>query len=205
MCITAFVFLSFFFAFCYFQDVTENNFLNHYRCQMERRWTKVKATILVKVCVCVLCAELSKQSKKKKHSLKQFLFTFCLDFEFSEADSATGYEASGDSFPMRVTYRAGGKINLLHSSLTTDFNWLKIALKHSVNILLQVKFLHSKLHFSESTIKTCVSAAWVDLDIKVNEKPLNRPLVVGGSMVLKLLPFHVGRVKHKNTFFCHFG
>uniref|UniRef100_A0A3Q3WLF2 Sodium/hydrogen exchanger n=1 Tax=Mola mola TaxID=94237 RepID=A0A3Q3WLF2_MOLML len=46
---------------------------------------------------------------KKDHQQK-FLFTFCLDFEFSEADSATGYEASGDSFPMRVTYRAGAGI-----------------------------------------------------------------------------------------------
>lgn len=36
---------------------------------------------------------------------------FFLDFEFSEGDSASGFEASGNSFPMRVTYRAGGKIN----------------------------------------------------------------------------------------------
>lgn len=31
------------------------------------------------------------------------------DFEFSEGDNASGYEASGHSFPMRVTYRAGGQ------------------------------------------------------------------------------------------------
>ncbi|KAJ4928183.1 hypothetical protein JOQ06_015977 [Pogonophryne albipinna] len=32
------------------------------------------------------------------------------DFEFSEGDNASGYEASGHSFPMRVTYRAGAGI-----------------------------------------------------------------------------------------------
>ncbi|TMS17951.1 Sodium/hydrogen exchanger 3 [Larimichthys crocea] len=32
------------------------------------------------------------------------------DFEFSEGDSASGFEASGGSFPMRVTYRAGAGI-----------------------------------------------------------------------------------------------
>nr|AXV43379.1 sodium/hydrogen exchanger 3 [Lateolabrax maculatus] len=32
------------------------------------------------------------------------------DFEFSEGDNASGYEASGNSFPMRVTYRAGAGI-----------------------------------------------------------------------------------------------
>ncbi|XP_058474351.1 sodium/hydrogen exchanger 3-like isoform X2 [Solea solea] len=32
------------------------------------------------------------------------------DFEFSEADSASGFEASGQSFPMRVTYRPGAGI-----------------------------------------------------------------------------------------------
>nr|UVJ88519.1 NHE3 [Rachycentron canadum]WRO44051.1 sodium/hydrogen exchanger 3 [Rachycentron canadum] len=32
------------------------------------------------------------------------------DFEFSEGDSASGYDASGSSFPMRVTYRAGAGI-----------------------------------------------------------------------------------------------
>uniref|UniRef100_A0A665VWT9 Sodium/hydrogen exchanger n=1 Tax=Echeneis naucrates TaxID=173247 RepID=A0A665VWT9_ECHNA len=32
------------------------------------------------------------------------------DFEFSEGDSASGYNASGSSFPMRVTYRAGAGI-----------------------------------------------------------------------------------------------
>ncbi|XP_049890270.1 sodium/hydrogen exchanger 3-like isoform X1 [Epinephelus moara] len=32
------------------------------------------------------------------------------DFEFSEGDTASGYEASGSSFPMRVTYRAGAGI-----------------------------------------------------------------------------------------------
>ncbi|XP_070702155.1 sodium/hydrogen exchanger 3-like [Pempheris klunzingeri] len=32
------------------------------------------------------------------------------DFEFSEGDNASGYEASGGSFPMRVTYRAGAGI-----------------------------------------------------------------------------------------------
>ncbi|XP_053190043.1 sodium/hydrogen exchanger 3-like [Scomber japonicus] len=32
------------------------------------------------------------------------------DFEFSEGDSASGYDASGGSFPMRVTYRAGAGI-----------------------------------------------------------------------------------------------
>ncbi|KAM9340675.1 sodium/hydrogen exchanger 3-like [Symphorus nematophorus] len=32
------------------------------------------------------------------------------DFEFSEGDSASGFEASGNSFPMRVTYRAGAGI-----------------------------------------------------------------------------------------------
>ncbi|XP_042363119.1 sodium/hydrogen exchanger 3-like isoform X2 [Plectropomus leopardus] len=32
------------------------------------------------------------------------------DFEFSEGDSASGYEASGNSYPMRVTYRAGAGI-----------------------------------------------------------------------------------------------
>ncbi|GAA6233236.1 sodium/hydrogen exchanger 3 isoform X1 [Lates japonicus] len=32
------------------------------------------------------------------------------DFEFSEGDSASGYDASGSTFPMRVTYRAGAGI-----------------------------------------------------------------------------------------------
>ncbi|CAJ1082798.1 sodium/hydrogen exchanger 3.1 isoform X1 [Xyrichtys novacula] len=32
------------------------------------------------------------------------------DFEFSEGDSASGYDSSGNSFPMRVTYRAGAGI-----------------------------------------------------------------------------------------------
>ncbi|XP_061738720.1 sodium/hydrogen exchanger 3-like [Nerophis ophidion] len=32
------------------------------------------------------------------------------DFEFSEGDSASGYEASGDSLPMRVPYRVGAGI-----------------------------------------------------------------------------------------------
>ncbi|KAK5854633.1 hypothetical protein PBY51_004812 [Eleginops maclovinus] len=32
------------------------------------------------------------------------------DFEFSEGDNASGYEASGHSFPMRLTYRAGAGI-----------------------------------------------------------------------------------------------
>ncbi|KAM8767329.1 sodium/hydrogen exchanger 3-like isoform 2-T2 [Acanthopagrus schlegelii] len=32
------------------------------------------------------------------------------DFEFSEGDSASGLEASGNSFPMRITYRAGDGI-----------------------------------------------------------------------------------------------
>ncbi|CAK6971582.1 sodium/hydrogen exchanger 3-like [Scomber scombrus] len=32
------------------------------------------------------------------------------DFEFSEGDSASGYDAAGGSFPMRVTYRAGAGI-----------------------------------------------------------------------------------------------
>ncbi|XP_037651629.1 sodium/hydrogen exchanger 3-like isoform X2 [Sebastes umbrosus] len=32
------------------------------------------------------------------------------DFEFSEGDNASGFEASGGSFPMRVTYRAGAGI-----------------------------------------------------------------------------------------------
>ncbi|XP_051247455.1 sodium/hydrogen exchanger 3 isoform X2 [Dicentrarchus labrax] len=32
------------------------------------------------------------------------------DFEFSEGDSASGFEASASSFPMRVTYRAGAGI-----------------------------------------------------------------------------------------------
>ncbi|XP_035537678.1 sodium/hydrogen exchanger 3.1 isoform X2 [Morone saxatilis] len=32
------------------------------------------------------------------------------DFEFSEGDSASGYEASASSFPMRVAYRAGAGI-----------------------------------------------------------------------------------------------
>ncbi|TKS88746.1 Sodium/hydrogen exchanger 3 [Collichthys lucidus] len=32
------------------------------------------------------------------------------DFEFSEGDSASGFEASGGSFPMRVSYRAGAGI-----------------------------------------------------------------------------------------------
>ncbi|XP_037119185.1 sodium/hydrogen exchanger 3-like isoform X3 [Syngnathus acus] len=32
------------------------------------------------------------------------------DFEFSEGDSASGYEASGDSLPMRVNYRVGAGI-----------------------------------------------------------------------------------------------
>uniref|UniRef100_A0A3Q3WSB3 Sodium/hydrogen exchanger n=1 Tax=Mola mola TaxID=94237 RepID=A0A3Q3WSB3_MOLML len=53
---------------------------------------------------------ITKHPKKDHQQKVKFLFTFCLDFEFSEADSATGYEASGDSFPMRVTYRAGAGI-----------------------------------------------------------------------------------------------
>lgn len=32
------------------------------------------------------------------------------DFEFSEGDSASGYDPTGNSFPMRVTYRAGAGI-----------------------------------------------------------------------------------------------
>uniref|UniRef100_A0A4W6EFK9 Sodium/hydrogen exchanger n=1 Tax=Lates calcarifer TaxID=8187 RepID=A0A4W6EFK9_LATCA len=35
---------------------------------------------------------------------------YFVDFEFSEGDSASGYDASGSTFPMRVTYRAGAGI-----------------------------------------------------------------------------------------------
>lgn len=41
-------------------------------------------------------------------SNKNMFSFFPLDFEFSEGDSTS---ASGNSFPMRITYTAGGKIN----------------------------------------------------------------------------------------------
>uniref|UniRef100_A0A665VWS9 Sodium/hydrogen exchanger n=1 Tax=Echeneis naucrates TaxID=173247 RepID=A0A665VWS9_ECHNA len=49
---------------------------------------------------------ISKHTKKDHH----ILLSCFLDFEFSEGDSASGYNASGSSFPMRVTYRAGAGI-----------------------------------------------------------------------------------------------
>ena len=36
-------------------------------------------------------------------------FSLPLDFEFSEGDSASGYEAAGGSFPMRA-YRGGKRV-----------------------------------------------------------------------------------------------
>ncbi|XP_061885525.1 sodium/hydrogen exchanger 3-like isoform X3 [Entelurus aequoreus] len=44
------------------------------------------------------------------------------DFEFSEGDSASGYEASGDSLPMRVPYRVGAGIE--NPAFMPDLDWM---------------------------------------------------------------------------------
>uniref|UniRef100_A0AAQ6A4L1 Sodium/hydrogen exchanger n=1 Tax=Amphiprion ocellaris TaxID=80972 RepID=A0AAQ6A4L1_AMPOC len=49
---------------------------------------------------------------KSKDFIESFLFCL-LDFEFSEGDSASGFNPSYNSMPMRVTYRAGAGIENL--------------------------------------------------------------------------------------------
>ncbi|KAM3595637.1 uncharacterized protein V6R79_000452 [Siganus canaliculatus] len=48
------------------------------------------------------------------------------DFEFSEADSASGGEAPGNSFPMRATYRPGAGIENLGFMPDADMNQMHI-------------------------------------------------------------------------------
>uniref|UniRef100_A0A8D2ZJ18 Sodium/hydrogen exchanger n=1 Tax=Scophthalmus maximus TaxID=52904 RepID=A0A8D2ZJ18_SCOMX len=54
----------------------------------------------------------SKREQQQKFLLKVIVLIvfLLLDFEFSEGDSASGYDAPGTSIPMRVTYRAGAGI-----------------------------------------------------------------------------------------------
>ncbi|XP_077405362.1 sodium/hydrogen exchanger 3-like isoform X1 [Vanacampus margaritifer] len=51
-----------------------------------------------------------KMSSKKSTDKSKSYHSGDEDFEFSEGDSASGYEASGDSLPMRLTYRVGAGI-----------------------------------------------------------------------------------------------
>uniref|UniRef100_A0A7N6BB16 Sodium/hydrogen exchanger n=1 Tax=Anabas testudineus TaxID=64144 RepID=A0A7N6BB16_ANATE len=54
---------------------------------------------------------ITKHTKKDQHTLStpgHLLICLLLDFEFSEGDSASGYDASGTSIPMRTTYTTGG-------------------------------------------------------------------------------------------------
>uniref|UniRef100_A0A3P8NF96 Sodium/hydrogen exchanger n=1 Tax=Astatotilapia calliptera TaxID=8154 RepID=A0A3P8NF96_ASTCA len=54
---------------------------------------------------------------KTKRGNNKLIFSFSfLDFEFSEGDSASGYDSSYPSFSMRATYRPGGEINALSTS-----------------------------------------------------------------------------------------
>lgn len=75
---------------------------------MENQQIKVKAAIqATKVCS---AATNSKQTHETLQLLEDLFPTRpSPDFEFSEGDSASGYDTPAGSFPMRVTYRPGGE------------------------------------------------------------------------------------------------
>lgn len=87
---------------------------------MENHWTEVEATILeMKVCVYVTVLQYTQITVLLiEHNFPVLISTpdhllicLLLDFEFSEGDSASGYDATGSSIPMRTTYTTGGKTN----------------------------------------------------------------------------------------------
>lgn len=69
----------------------------------------------------------------------RLLIRLLLDFEFSEGDSASGYDATGSSIPMRTTYTAGGKTNPLSSSRVFSSKTLLVLIQFLLQSFIQLE------------------------------------------------------------------